>query len=82
MKQVLQRPYWSGTPVDLGDVFVLHKDGREATCRLRTHLLGWELTLVGGTDDELLRSQVCRTEEDVLATAEAWKAAMIERGWQ
>jgi hypothetical protein len=64
-------------------MFRLHKDrcGRqlEAACRLVTHQLGWELRLeIAGS---LQRSQVCRTQDEVLDTAEQWKAALIENDW-
>ena len=42
-----------------------------------THRFGWELRLI--TTD--LRSQVCRSSEEVLDSEERWKAAMINRGW-
>jgi hypothetical protein len=52
----------------------------EAACRLVTHALGWELRLeVVGS---LQRSEVCRTQDEVLDTSEQWKAAMIEKGWR
>ena len=47
---------------------------------LMSHLFGHELKLFIG--DELLRSQVCRTGDEVLNTHEQWKAAMIEKGWR
>jgi hypothetical protein len=80
---VLQRPAWTGEPKVLGDTFRVHKDrgGQllEAACRLVTHQLGWELRLeMAGS---LQRSQVCRTQDDVLDTTEPWKAAMVEKGW-
>jgi hypothetical protein len=83
MAEVLQRPDWRGDPFDVGDLFRLHKDksGRqlEAACRLVTHQLGWELRLeIAGS---LQRSQVCRTQDEVLDTSDEWKAAMIEKGW-
>jgi hypothetical protein len=31
---------------------------------------------------DLLRSQVCRSTEEILTTGEQWKAAMLERGWR
>jgi hypothetical protein len=34
--QVLQRPHWHGSPAQLGELFILTKNGREATCKLRT----------------------------------------------
>ena len=43
-----------------------------------THPLGWELRLM---TSDLLRSQVCRSSEEILSTHEQWKAAMIEKGW-
>ena len=46
---------------------------------LTTHELGWELRLM---TSDLLRSQVCRTSDEVLQTHEAWKAAMITKGWK
>jgi hypothetical protein len=30
---------------------------------------------------ELVRSQVCKSSDEVLDTQESWKAAMMERGW-
>jgi hypothetical protein len=83
MTQVPQRPDWRGDPFAVGDLFRLHKDKAgqqlEAACRLVTHQLGWELRLeVAGS---LQRSQVCRTQDEVLDTSDEWKAAMIEKGW-
>jgi hypothetical protein len=30
---------------------------------------------------DLLRSQVCRSSEEVLNTHEHWKAAILQKGW-
>ena len=30
---------------------------------------------------DLLRSQVCRSSQEILSTHEQWRAAMIEKGW-
>ena len=35
-----------------------------------------------GRQLEVVQSQVCRTQDEVLTTGEQWKAAMIEKGWQ
>ena len=52
---------------------------KEATCRLQSHVFGWELILeINGS---LYASQVCRNSEQVLTTSEQWKLAMIEKGW-
>ncbi len=64
-------------------MFRLHKarcgQQLEAVCHLVTHQLGWELRLEIASS--LQRSQVCRTQEEVLDTADRWKAAMIEKRW-
>jgi hypothetical protein len=52
----------------------------EAICWLRSHPLGWELVL--DADGTFRRSQACRLSDDVLATTEMWKAALVDRGWQ
>lgn len=80
--QVLQRPIWDGKPIYLSDTFRLKKGDRTATCELWTHEFGWELRLKTGVAGELPRTQVCRSEEEVLSTTEQWKAAMVERGWR
>jgi hypothetical protein len=79
---VFQRPYWHGTPVAMGELFVLHKNRREAKAMLFTHQLGWEVRLMIGAQAEVVQTQVCRTQEEVLGTGEAWKAAMAEKGWK
>jgi hypothetical protein len=81
--RVLHRPDWQGEPYKVGELFRVHKHSGgeqiEATCGLQTHQLGWELRLeIAGS---LYRSQVCRSQDEVLDTSEAWKVAMIEKGW-
>jgi hypothetical protein len=80
---VLQRPYWNGEPKKLEEWFRLEKprEGREhrAVCEMWSHEFGWELRLL--IDDELHQSQVCRTQDEVLETVDAWKAALHEKGW-
>jgi len=80
--QVLQRPDWHGSPIDLGELFILKKNSREATCKLRSHQFGWELLLFVGQQIEVVQTQVCRSQDDVLTTGEQWKAAMVEKGWR
>jgi hypothetical protein len=62
------------------DWFRLHKEKREAVCAMFSHQFGWELRLT--IDGELIQSQVCRSQEEVLNTWETWLAAMKEKGWQ
>lgn len=68
--------------MELGDLFILQKDRREARAVIVTHQLGWEVRLLVGAQLEVVQTQVCRTQEDVLSTGERWKAAMLEKGWQ
>jgi hypothetical protein len=62
----------------LGDAWTLRKGTKVARCVLVSHQFGWELRLIVG---ELLRSQVCRSSEEILSTGELWKAAMMTKGW-
>ena len=79
---VLQRPHWHGTPIELGDLFRLHKNRREARAALFTHQLGWEVRLLVGSQLKVVRTQVCRDQEEILATGERRKAALAEQGWR
>ena len=79
--QVLQRPCWNGSPIDLGELFVLTKEGRQLRCVIRTHQFGWELWLRVDSHLDAIQSRVCRTQEEVLATGEQWKAALADKGW-
>lgn len=81
MIEVLQRYDWHGSPRELGDVFVLTKNRRNARCVLLRHQFGWELRLFIGNQDDVVQSQVCRTRDEVLTAGEQWKAAPIEKGW-
>lgn len=68
--QVLQRPYWTGAPHEMGELFVLHKNRREAKAVLLTHQVGWEVRLMIGAQEEIVQTQVCRTKEEVLDTGD------------
>jgi len=48
----------------------------DAVCRLLTHVLGWELRLeVAGS---LQRSQVCRTQDEVLDAYDSAHTAILD----
>ena len=55
------------------------KNRREARAALFTHQLGWEVRLLVGSQLEVVQTQVCRDQEEVLTTGERWKAALAER---
>lgn len=80
---VLQRAVWDGVPKKQADFLRLRKEknGRElvAVAELWTHRFGWELQLI--LDGEFQRSQVCRSQDEVLDTVDQWKAALLEKGW-
>ena len=67
------------SPVELGELFVVTMNRRKARCVLQTHQFGWEVRLFVGTQADVVRSQVCRTQDEALTTGEQWKAAMIEK---
>ena len=79
---VLERPAWYGEPKELGDLFRLTKKRRTARAAIWSHQFGWELRLVVGTQLETVRSQVCRSQHEVLATGDEWQAEMIKQGWR
>jgi hypothetical protein len=79
--EILQRPDWHGSPIDLGELFIVKKNGRQATCKLRSHQFGWELLLFVGAQIEVVQTQVCRSQDEVRDTGEQWKRGMIEKGW-
>lgn len=80
--EVLQRLTWNGQPSELGDLFRLTKNRREARAALYNHQFGWEVRLFIGSQLEAIQTQVCRTQDEVLTTGEQWKAAMIAKGWR
>jgi hypothetical protein len=56
VQQVLQRPDWYGSPVELGELFVLTKNKRKARCVLQSHQFGWEVRLFVGNQTEIVQS--------------------------
>ena len=80
--QILRRANWHGTPIALGELFILHKNRREEKAIIFTHQLGWEVRLMIGAQAEVVQTQVCRTQEEVFATGEQWTGAMGEKGWR
>jgi hypothetical protein len=79
--EVLQRLDWQRSPIDLGELFIVKKNGCEAICKLRSHQFGWELLLFVGAQTEVVQTRVCRSQDEVLTTGEQWKAAMMDKGW-
>jgi hypothetical protein len=76
---VPQREYWTGEQTELGHAWTLTKGTTIARCILCSHQFGHGLKLVVG--DELLRSEVCRSGEQILTTHDESKAAMLAKAW-
>ena len=79
----IQREYWDGSPVAVGEGFRVYMDRNgkrrlQAVCALLTHQLGFELRL--NISGELRGSQVCRSTDDVLSLTERWKASLLDSG--
>jgi hypothetical protein len=66
-------------PVQLDDVFLLRKREMVATCELWTHAFGWECRLYAGED--MIATQVCRSEQEVEAFGKTWCEALTVKGW-
>ena len=83
MSATLRREHWNGQPTNLGDLFRVSRTRGDkqlqAVCQLWTHNLGWEVRLE--INGDLQRSEVFRSQDDVLIAGETWKAAMVEKGW-
>jgi len=66
----------------LGDLFRVSTTRSDKTlgavCKLWTHALGSELRLE--INDDLQRSEVSCSQDDVLTAGETWKAAMVDKG--
>jgi hypothetical protein len=75
------RPYdsWRGVEL-LGDMWRLSKGARTALCTLRTHPLGWELVTL--LNNDVKRTQVCKTVDGVLDTSNVWRLAWEAKGWK
>jgi hypothetical protein len=79
--KTLTRYDWTGVARVLGEMWTVTKDGRQITCRLVSHPLGWELRLELSPNQTLLESKTCKVELDVFDTADAWRARAISKGW-
>jgi len=84
MSAILPREPWNGQPTYFGDLFRVSRVRGDKTltavCELWTHALGWEVRLE--INGDLQRSEVFRSQDDVLTAGETWNAAMIETEWR
>lgn len=67
-------------PERLFPAWTLHKGARTAECVVWSHQFGLELRVTIG--DELIQSAVIRSQEDLIATQESWRAAFETKAWK
>lgn len=63
--------------MELGVARTLQKRDHVAKCLIFSHEFGWELRL---EVDELFRTQVSCSSQEILATQEAWKGRVGSEG--
>jgi hypothetical protein len=77
---VLQRPNWYGSPVELGELFILKKNRRTAMCKLRSHQFGWEVRLFIERTRSFRRKSVVRTRKCSLPASSGKPPCSIRAG--
>ena len=65
----------------LGPAWTLKKGRRTAACQVWSHQFGFELRLLVSGDD-LPRTQVVCSQEDLIRVQEGWRVALEAKGWQ
>jgi hypothetical protein len=75
-----QREHFTG-PEQISPAWTLCKGQRSAVCTVWSHEFGFELRLVISRD-ALPRTEVCRTQEDLIAKQDEWRAALDATGWR
>ena len=68
-------------PELLGPVWTLTRGRRTAACQVWSHQFGFELRLLVSGDD-LPRTQVVCSQEDLIRVQEEWRAALEAKGWK
>ena len=56
------------------------KNRRKARAVIFSHQFGWEVRLLVGSQEELVSSQVCRTQEEVLTTGDLIQPVGVIKG--
>jgi hypothetical protein len=66
-------------PERLSPAWTLTKGTKTAVCLVWSHEFGFELRAVIGSD--LVQSQVCRSQDDLIRVQDEWRAAFEAKGW-
>ena len=77
--EVSRGPGPAGPRLDVGTLWTLELDTHTARCSLVWVPHAWELSV--HIDDELLLSERCRTQAQVLTTAGGWATRLRHCGW-
>jgi hypothetical protein len=67
-------------PERLSPVWALTKGRSTQPCEAWSHVLGFELRLtISG--DAMPRTQVCKSQDELIAIQDEWRAALEAKGW-
>lgn len=73
-----QREHFNGAEL-LSPVWTVRKGRKSATCQAWSHQFGFELRVT--ISHELVQSQVCCSQPDMITLQEEWRAAFVAKGW-
>jgi hypothetical protein len=74
-----QREHFAGAE-QLSPAWTLTKRKARAECTVWSNQFGFELRLLI-TGDDLPRTQVVRTQEELIRVQDEWRTALVARGW-
>lgn len=80
MKTLIPQRQHFNKPELLSPGWTLTKGRKTATLEIWSHQFGFELRLAID-EDALPRTQVVRTQEDLIRVQEEWRAALEATGW-
>lgn len=63
----------------LSPAWTLTKGTKTASCEVWSHVLGFELRALVGS--ELAQSHVCRTQDELIRVQWEWRTAFEAKGW-
>jgi hypothetical protein len=67
-------------PERLSPAWTLTKGTKTASCEVWSHVFGFELRALVGA--EMVQSQVCRSQDDVIRVQDEWRATFEAKGWR
>jgi hypothetical protein len=79
MPPLIPRREFFTQPERLSPAWTLTKGRKTANWEVWSHEFGFELRAVVGS--ELVQSQVCRSQDDLIRVQEEWRALFEAKGW-